>query len=169
MCPSDIPIWLTAIGTCGAVIVSLWLAGRQERRHDRIERRKQAELVTAWLGKEESFPDGLFQNIVIQNSSEQCVYRLVASLVSIQGAFRQSAVGSDGRFQRAVGQIPPGAYPTKVKSAGHGMNLRLGIEIAFADAAGVNWLRRGDGRLEEVTKDPVALYELRLPIGWEVG
>ena len=175
----DIPTWLTAIGTIGAVAVSLSLATREDRRRVQRERRQQAELVTAWLGEE--VPGGehdLYQVVVIRNASTQSVYQVIASLVSIQGAFRQTAVpdresrtkrGQVIRFQRTVGQVPPREYETRIQSGGHGMHLKLGVEIAFQDAAGVYWLRHGDGRLKEVHEDPVTLYNLMRPVGWELG
>jgi hypothetical protein len=165
----DVPTWLAAIGTCGAVIVSLWLTKQSDMRMERKERRRQAELVTAWLGPEQPVGNGLLQTIVIQNSSAQSIYLMIASLVSIQGAFRETAVGDSRGYCSTVGQIPPGTHTTSIKSGGHGMNKKFGVELAFQDATGVFWLRHGDGRLEEVKEDPVTLYKMTRPVGWEVG
>lgn len=133
-------------------------------------------MITAWLGQEEPSGNQLLQHVIIQNSSTQSVYSLIASLVSLQGAFRQTAVpkarvkpGQVIDFQRTVGQVPPGQHETKIRSGGHGMSLKLGVEIAFRDAAGVCWLRHGDGRLDEIADDPATLYNLILPVGWENG
>jgi hypothetical protein len=173
----DVPTWFTAVGTCGAVIVSLWIARRDAVHREKREQRQQAELITAWLGEEAPADNHqLRQAIVIQNSSHQSVYMLIASLVSLQGAFRDTAVPSPrpkkrGRidWQAHVGQVPPGQHETSIRSGGRGMNLKLGVELAFRDAAGTCWLRRGDGRLEQVKYDPATLYNLDLPIGWENG
>jgi hypothetical protein len=100
----DIPTWFTAIGTCGAVVVSLWLARRDALRREQQERRQQAELVTAWLGEEVEAGDELHQAVVIQNSSSQSVYFLIASLVAVQGAFRRTAVPSS-RSERGLGRL----------------------------------------------------------------
>ena len=169
----ELPIWLTAFGTCGAVIVSLILSRQEAIRRERHERRQQAELVTAWLGNE---PAVGRQDVIIQNASSQSVYQLIASLVGIQGAVRKTAVptsrsqrGQVVQFQTPVGQVPPGQYMTTVASGGHDMMKRFGIELAFQDAAGVRWLRHGDGRLEEIADDPATLYNLMLPVGWENG
>ncbi len=43
------------------------------------------------------------------------------------------------------------------------MSLRFGVELAFQDAAGRNWLRRGDGHLSEVQQEPIALYGIGRP------
>ena len=172
----DVPTWLAAVGTCGAVIVSLYLARQDGLRREQRERRRQAELVTAWLGAEEAVGDQLFQQVVIQNSSSQSVYQLIVSLVSVQGAFRVTAVPppqSDAKvsdpFQTRVGQVPPGRFDTRIQSGGHGMYLRLGVEIAFQDASGVYWLRRGNGCLEEMKGDPVTVYRVGSPVGWLSG
>lgn len=174
----DVPTWLAAVGTCGAVAVSLYLARRDSVRAELQERRHQAELVTAWPGEEMSVDGLIRQEVVIQNSSTQSVYMLIASLVSVQGAFRDTAVPSsppaEGTrlripFQAYIGQIPPGEHRYKIESGGHGMMLKLGVEIAFRDARGARWLRRGDGGLEEVALDPPALYHVMTPVGWLRG
>ena len=123
--------------------------------------------MTAWLGPETSTGTGLTQNVVVQNASHQSIYLLVVSLVSVQGAFRDTAVGSSG-FQATVGQAPPGRLDVAIPSSGHGMYIKLGVEIAFRDAAGVCWLRHGDGGLEE-SVDSVTLYKLSQPVSWTAG
>lgn len=50
---------------------------------------------------------------------------------------------------------------------GRGMYLRFGVELAFRDAAGRYWLRRGDGRLEQTEKSPLALYDIDPPVPWQ--
>src|SRR5581483_11448111 len=127
-------------------------------------------------GEERAAGTGALQEIIIHNSSSQSVYQLIASLVSVQGAFRDSAVPQKKpqkpariNFQNCVGQIPPGETRTSIASGGHGMNLKFAVEVAFRDATGLFWLRRGDGILLEVSEDPVALYNLMTPIGWQIG
>ena len=84
------------------------------------------------------------------------------SLVAIQGAFRKTGVGvPDAKFQTFRFQLPPGQVGVKLRSAGGAMNIKLGVEIAFRDAAGRSWLRRSDGRLEEVSGNSVDLYRLK--------
>ena len=161
----DVPTWLTAIGTCGAVIVALFLA----RRDKHNDRRRQAERITAWLGPVQPSGTSLLQQVTIQNASHQSVYELIASLVSVQGAFRATAVGDPRGFRTTVGQIPPGQHVTSIRSGGHGMTLKLGIELAFRDASGTSWIRAGDGRLRESKDDPVDAYQLKRPVEWENG
>lgn len=172
----DVPTWLSAVGTCGAVVVALRLSRQDALRREMHQHRKQAEQVTAWLGDETSDGSELRQLVVIQNSSSQSVYELIASLVATQGAFRRTAVPKKPRdkpgsieFQARVGQVPPGQHKVPIPSGGHGMHKTFAVEVAFRDAAGSCWLRLGNGVLKEVTEDPVALYNLMRPIDWRNG
>ena len=96
---------------------------------------------------------------------------LIVSLISVEGGYKQctrgTAVGAQTRFQATVGQVPPGKHPTTVKSGPLIPGTKLGVELAFHDAAWRCWLRRGDGRLEEVKDDPVTLYKLQRPVEWK--
>ena len=38
--------------------------------------------------------------------------------------------------------------------------------IAFIDANGTSWVRRGNGKLEEIKLNPSEFYKLSLPIEW---
>lgn len=132
-------------------------------------RRQQAEQVTAWLRRPIA-PD-MAIDVFVQNGSQQVAYDVIASLVSLQGAFRHTAIGDerDDRLQycRLVGNVPPGRVSSRFESMGGGMNLRFGVELAYRDASGRYWLRRGDGTLEEVDKHPLDLYEIARPVTWE--
>ena len=46
------------------------------------------------------------------------------------------------------------------------MSIVLGTELAFCDARGVSWVRRGNGALEEIPKDPQVFYGIGLPCSW---
>jgi hypothetical protein len=166
---ADLPTWLTAIGTVGAVIVALYVAGRDERRRVSRERRHRAEQISTWLGPEGEVSTGHVQNVIIQNSGTQPVYRTIASLVSVQGAFRETAVGDKRRqfCQNLIGTLPPGRHETKIEFPGHAPALRFGVELAFRDAAGHSWIRSGDGSLKEVEHEPAALYGIVGPTTWE--
>jgi hypothetical protein len=117
--------------------------------------------------------DVTYTDVIIQNSSKQSVYQLIASLVATQGAFRRTAVGDPQtdyfNFRAVVGQVPPGEYRTKLRGGEHAMYVRFAVEIAFQDATGHNWVRYGQGKLEETKEDPVSLYNSPVPIDWEVG
>jgi hypothetical protein len=148
-----------------------------QRGRDRLAaseiRRRQAEQVTGWLVpyEGEGPPDEygrLFLGLRLQNGSNQLVYQLIASLISTQGAFRETAVGDPGfEFRSFVGIIPPGETKTRIEYSGRGMMLRFGIELAFQDVGGRYWLRRGDGALQEVDQPPLALYGINPPVPWQ--
>ena len=174
---SEVP-WGTVItglvATYGAVLSTAALVG--QRRRDRLAekdaRRHQAEQVSGWLVEDDgpSAPsDRLFAGLVLQNFSNQLVYYLIAGVVTLQGGGPRTAVG-DPRphaFRSPVGRLPPGETKTRIEHPGSGMYLRVGVELAFQDAAGRYWLRRGDGLLEEVDQSPFELYGIPEPIPWE--
>lgn len=114
-------------------------------------------------------PGRLFLGLRLQNGSNQLVYQLIASLISTQGAFRETAVGDPRlfEFRSFVGIIPPGETKTRIEFSGHGMMKRFGIELAFQDVGGHYWLRRGDGALQEVDQPPLALYGINPPVPWQ--
>ncbi len=169
MSPGDLATWLTAIGTClaavatlGAVLVALYTARNADRRAERAERRAQAELLTGWISNVEV--EGLRIQVELRNASAQCFYHVIASLISLTGAFRDTALGdSSTKYRTHVLVLPPGSKTVFLLSGGGGMSLRFGVELAFQDAAGRNWLRRGDGHLSEVQQEPIALYGIGRP------
>jgi hypothetical protein len=66
-----------------------------------------------------------------------------------------------------VGNVPPGEITTRIDNSGGGMHRRFWIELAFQDAAGRFWIRRGNGTLERVDKHPIDLYSIGRPVSWE--
>lgn len=46
------------------------------------------------------------------------------------------------------------------------MGVRTAPETAFVDANGIPWVRRGNGRLEEISMEPTSFYRLPLPLTW---
>jgi pyrimidine deaminase RibD-like protein len=137
------------------------------------ERRRQAEQVSGWVDRYTGpeVPGKMFEGIVLRNGSDALVYYVIVSLVSYQGAFRNTAVGDKREFEfRAfIGRLPPGITKTHIESGGGGMHLRLAVELAFQDTAGRYWLRTGDGKLEEVQQHPLELYGIGPPVPWQYG
>ena len=78
---SDAPSWLAAVGTIGAVIVALGLAIADGRRRSWEERRRQAELITAWVGEEGDPRPWVW--VTLANASNQVAYRFIISIVSV--------------------------------------------------------------------------------------
>jgi hypothetical protein len=173
--------WISAIGavgggvgTVGAVIVALQLARNQGRQTGEQAQRRQAERVTAWFVPyhgPQDHPHRVYLGLRLQNSSEELIYDLVAQVVGAQGSFRKTAVGDSGErnmeFGALVGNVPPGWRESRINCGGHGMMVRHAIELAFQDAAGRYWLRHGNGRLEQVDKHPLDLYDISRPVGWQ--
>jgi hypothetical protein len=103
----DVATWVSAIGTISAVIVALYLAGRDERRRDRVEIRRQAESITAWIGGLHRTEEGegsqrFVVPVSIQNASNQLVYRVVVSIVNDPRGHSRQASWRDAvrTFQR---------------------------------------------------------------------
>jgi hypothetical protein len=46
------------------------------------------------------------------------------------------------------------------------MFRRPGIEIAFKDTSGRNWVRKANGELSEIEKSTVEYYKVGLPTSW---
>jgi hypothetical protein len=168
------PEWITAFGTVGAVIVSLALALNQGQQTRQQAKRHQAELVTAWFVSydgEQDDPHKIYAGLRITNASEQLIYDLVAEAVLAQGSGRHTALGDTDERNREygalVGNVPPGQTTTRINTGGGGMHKRHTIELAFRDAAGRYWLRKGDGTLNRVHKHPLDLYSIQRPVSWE--
>jgi hypothetical protein len=164
----DLATWVAAVGTVGAVVVALWLASRDSRERARGERRRQAETVTAWISGGYSLVAGenrFVAPVAVQNGSSQLVYRFIASLVQdLRG--QESSPQPGLKWRVFVGELPPGRSQFTIEHPGGGMHFRAGIELAFQDAAGRWWVRKGNGRLDEIREDPAAHYGLGEPLPW---
>ena len=179
----DLPAWLAAVGTIAA-FVAAFVQIRTERR-SRLERERreetdrryaQARLVAAMPGPEETAEDGGGRSAIdCINSSNEPVYNVVACLVFIQGAaphtteelmrLRLLGDGYEGVPVATLTLLPPGTWRAWVDGSGWTsvMAGRPGAEIAFTDRAGVHWIRRTGGQLDEINADPLTyLGELGL-------
>ncbi len=106
----------------------------------------------------------------IRNAGDEPVYQMVVSLVGIQGAGppRDATDAPEGyEFRTCVNIVPPGQFAGTMPYAGHGMNIRFGLEIAFSDASGVHWVRKGNGTLRELPVSGLRHYKIDEPVGWE--
>jgi hypothetical protein len=168
---SAVTDWLTAIGTCGAVIVSLGLALREIRARRKQEEQEQAEQITAWLvplpdAYRDQYPSETCMGIRVHNASNQVIYDVIAEIV----IGRKTAVGDtlerNKGFGAMIGNVPPGGFTTPIETGGGMLGRRHSIELAFQDAGGRYWLRRGNGRLQRVTKSPLELFKLVGAASW---
>ncbi len=185
----NVPTWLAAIGTVGALWVAL-LQIRTERSR-RIARdatdleehhRSQARLVAAWVGPPEPHlggPGSVYgpsgrTPIYLFNGSGEPVYTLVASIVFIQGAAPHTTEKTLEFFHSrepgttwsqapvtTVSILPPGKWRIWIPGTHWAgvMAGRSGAEVAFSDRAGAHWIRRALGTLEELPQPPFEYFQ----------
>jgi hypothetical protein len=155
--------WLTALGTCGAVVVSLGLSFNELLSRRRREEREQAEQITAWfVPLEGKPPEGhpMAVGLRISNGSNQLVYDLIAQCLLGRRTAAGDSEDMNLEFGALIGNVPPGGYTGYINTSGGGVGRRHGLEFAFQDASGRYWLRRANGRLERVYEHPLDLFNL---------
>ena len=164
----DVATWVTGIATIALFIIGFlqirnerMLRMKSEKELEFRNRREQAERISSWIIRESQAGSLL---IAILNQSPQPVYQVIVTVV---------VLGQEGepRGHAPAGQVciavaPPGQGYIMVEADYHGMHRRPGVEIAFRDAAGRNWVRKADGELLEIEKSTVEYYEITLPTGW---
>jgi hypothetical protein len=163
----DIATWFTGIITLGLFIIG-FLQIRTERmsriKNDKEtlirNKREQAEHFSAWISIET--PDGL--RIAILNNSSHPVYQVIINVAIVGQAGDLSDLVPDAQVCIAV--APPGQGFIVVAANYHGMHRRAGVEIAFRDAAGNNWVRKATGQLLEIDTSTIEYYDVPLPTGW---
>ena len=67
-------------------------------------------------------------------------------------------------YRAAMGLTPPGRWRTYVEGGWGGMMRRPGIEVAFTDSAGVYWVRRTNGSLDEISENAFDHVKLDRPL-----
>jgi hypothetical protein len=160
--------WVAGLGLIAAAgwVTSVCIALRHVRNARRtpapIDRRAQAELVSVWPG-----PKADPQPVALLNSSDEPVYEAVATFVFIDGSGPMR--GEDASPELAarrirVGVIPPGRWRVSINGGWNGMYSRLGVEVAFTDGAGAHWVRRADGRLEQLPRRAFDYFEQPRPL-----
>lgn len=133
------------------------------------ERRAQANEIAAWIGPRSPRSDDT--SVVLSNHSHQPVYQAVVSRVTIQasGAYtgRQIPESLTYQEQKTLSIIPPGRSRIYFGPGFGGMSKSPGIEIAFRDQAGHNWVRYASGVLNEIHLSPTHFYGLAIPVHWQ--
>lgn len=151
--------------------VSFWTARRTWVR----DYKEQAEQVTAWRIPYDgpwSEVDEIFDTLKVSNQSKLMVYDLIAQVVAVAGtdhmrtALDEPDLEQRYKYGAFLGNVPPGETTSRIRNRGTSHGSRYAIEIAFRDASGRNWQRFGDGRLAEVSKPPVDLYEYGF-VSWQ--
>lgn len=137
--------------TLGALIAALWQSNQSKKNREDDIKRHQPSRISAWYegGRNRTGqPEDnrfVWQFVVLRNESESPVYDVIVT---------------------CVGTLPPGAWCIWLPTEGHGMGVRTAPETAFTDASGTSWVRRGNGRLEEIPMEPTSFYRLPLPLTW---
>ena len=160
--------WVAGLALVAAAgwVTSVVFAVRRDRKEEHVdaeaECRAQAERVSAWPG-----PSADPQPVALLNHSDEPVYEAVATFVFIDGSgpTRGEEVTPELAARRIrVGVIPPGRWRVCVDGEWNGMYARLGLEVAFTDRAGAHWVRRADGRLEQLPQGAFDYFALSRPL-----
>lgn len=142
----ELPAWFAAVGTVGALTVSLSLLTRQAS-----ERRSaQAYLVSSWtenlLLNRQPFPVLI---TLVKNGSGQAIYSVQLSV----------AVGVRGTFTRYLGSMGPGELrEVPIPLPAPPRASEIAPAISFVDGTGNRWLRTGNGRLFNPTWSEIMKY-----------
>jgi hypothetical protein len=103
------------------------------------------------------------------NRSDEPVYRVIATLVFVQGVGPERGEEVWREDERVfLSVLPPGRWRAGLMEGWGGSSRRPGVELAFTDHTNRYWIRRVTGVLDEVDKDPVAHYGLALPLDWDM-
>ncbi len=146
---------ITAIGTVGAVVVSLIVALYGWRRQDSLGKRRQAGSIAAWLSVDHGVA-------IVNNYSMLPIYDVVLSWGATTGAAGQYLTGNENTVVYNV--IPPGTYKVSLpKYPGTSMGARLGVAISFRDCSGNCWRRDARGMLLEI-RDSLVANNIELPV-----
>jgi hypothetical protein len=159
--------WIAPLIAVGSFVLSLWNTFQIRSR----DARQQAEQVTAWFvpmpeEQLDQYPE-TYVGLYVHNATNQIVYDVVAEVVIA----RSTAVGDDEErnleYGAMIGNVPPGGFTGHINTGGGAMHRRHLIELAFQDAAGRYWLRRGNGKLERIRKHPLDLFNIPRPVSWQ--
>jgi len=162
-----------AVGTTGTLIVALRQIAVERRERLLLDRRtairkhrRQATVVSAWYAG----TVGGTSYIEMTNQSEQPVYEVVVSLAFVQGAAPRTTQewmrlhNGTAPYTRSMVALPPGTFRVEFPSGWGALTARPGAEIGFTDANGVSWVRRADGKLEELATNAIDAFGLSRPV-----
>lgn len=168
----DVPSWVAAIGTVGALFAALLQIRNERLERKKIEVQEQAAEVSTWISNELSSE---MTNVIIQNTSTNPIYDVVLTIVIASGsgprtgeevaALPEQRELSVPSLRRASSIIPPGRYVTEIPADWGGMNRKPGAEIAFTDKSGNHWVRRQNGKLEQLKFDALSTMSYPSPFG----
>lgn len=166
---------IVGVATVAAVIVALYETHLNKKSRKEDIKRHQPIRISSWY---EAAPNEcarpndkrfVWRSVALRNESEAPVYNVIVTCVGFQGAGpprKGEENRSDYPCRTCVGTLPPGFWFAWLPTRGSGMHVVTATEIAFTDANGISWVRRGNGNLEEIDLDPVLFYRLGLPVEW---
>ncbi len=167
---------LAFLATVAAVIISLWQIRRESKLRIEREDKAIAQHVAAWTessahlhAKRPIDQYHAYEPAIIQNDSKTPIYDVVLSIVGLYGAGPSKEgenCGSEYDCRCLVVEIPPGLWGLWIPTGGSGMGVITAIEIAFRDSRGKCWIRRGNGDLVSIDKNPLDYYSVPLPPLW---
>ncbi|WP_304425569.1 hypothetical protein [uncultured Adlercreutzia sp.] len=161
-----------AMGTVGALLVAFCQIGIDKKHRRNEEKLTYALNVAAWQEPTlEVKYEGLYvyEPVIIRNANSVPIYDVVVTAVGLFGAGpARKGEENDGdyRCRAIVSQVPPGEWLVWVPTMGGGMHVVYGMEVVFRDCRGNCWVRRGDGMLSQIKKNPLAFLSIELPPAW---
>ena len=152
----DIATWVTGLASIALFIVAFIQIQTERNIRLKREKRNQAEHISCWI-----IAEGVAQNhhgvrdyvawVAILNQSPQPVYQVIVSIVAVpesgRGLYRGGPIATD---QICISVVSPGQGYTVVPAHYQGMFRRPGVEMAFQDGTGRNWVRTALGELSEI-------------------
>jgi len=160
----------TILGSLATAATLIWLVlerDQLQKEKREGEKRKQAAGVSAWLSKKTFHAGSLTrQIIVLNNNSDSPIYNLVVSIVDARDKDAKGEETPD-EFRRVIDATPPGQVFCFAPEGYNGMGFHPSVEIAFSDANGNYWVRRGNGQIESLPEDPFVYYKILQPPVYE--
>lgn len=158
--------WITVIIAALALILSIIMWIWQLRVSHNTKVKAQADRISAWIDHS-SHAAGSTSNVTIKNDSGSPIYEVVLTLVGMYGAgpAKHGEENEQDYVHRALYVIaPPGMSNAWIDTIGTGgMHVVCSIEIAFLDGSGRSWVRRGNGKLEQIKERPYKHYRIPMP------
>lgn len=171
----DLATWFTGIITFALFIIAFIQIRNEriariksEKELEIREKRDQAEHISCWFIKETSTKHGDWDWVAILNQSSQPIYNVIVSMVALNQIGENLTTISP--HIACIDIMPPGQGYVAIEALrfGHPGHSRAGVEIAFKDIFGNNWIRKPDGEmLSQLEKSTIEYYGIDLPASWQ--
>jgi hypothetical protein len=158
--------WVGGFGAVAAVSVALWMAGDESRRQAENDKRRQAELIAAWISgftlTSIGRPPDVAMVVVVANASDVPIYDVVIELTYDPEG--NPAVGGAETHPTFVELIPPGDWKFAAQqNRPQGKRVtRVPVPLSFTDARGNHWHRGIQGKgVEQLSNSMLDEYGAR--------